>query len=393
MRIVLTGGGTAGHVMPFESIIEGLRTKFLEEKASLPKQLEPNELYITFVGVADAKTREFFASYDVPAIHVPSGKMRRYASAHNIVDTLFRLPIGLVKALVHIWRIMPDVVISKGGYGSIPVVLAAAFYRIPILLHESDVIPGLTNAKLLRFASAITVGFPSAKEFLKQWEYKVFVTGTPVRPNLGQVPAAEAKKAFGIPANERVLLVMGGSQGAKQLNEILLKILPEIIPDMAVLHLTGTDHYQAVSTVAKELIDHSPRRDMYKAHAYLTDKMPLALAAADGVVTRAGASSLAEITALRKPVLIIPLDGAANDHQRKNAQAFETKGAALILDPINLGQNIFKQNVLRLMTNDEARAALTKNIAQLDYPQAGNTIAALAFKLATGFAPQRKKKQ
>lgn len=388
MRVVLTGGGTSGHIIPFEPIVESLRAHFLEVKSTLPARVDPEELDITFVGVADEQTKAFFAQYSVPVIPTSSGKLRRYASAQTIPDLLIRLPFGFLQALFHLWRIMPDVLVSKGGYGSVPVVLAAAFYRIPVLLHESDAVPGLANKKMLRLASAITVGFPQAKEALGKWQYKTFVTGTPVRNSLRMATPAEGKRTFEIPENEKVLLVTGGSQGAQQINEIILKILPELVPDMAVIHITGKNNYEAVSTVAQELISHSPRKNMYKAYPYLTDKMIHALAASDGIVSRAG-STLAEIAALRKPALLIPLANSGNDHQRKNAQAFEAAGAALVLDPINLGENIVKQNIERLMNDTEVRDALINNIQTLDFPHSGKQIAELTFKLASGFAPKK----
>ncbi len=390
MHIVLTGGGTGGHVLPFESIIESLRTIFIEQKDSLPKHISPSDLNIQFVGVADNATRELFSRYDVKVTNVPAGKLRRYPSAITVFDMLFRLPIGILIALFKLWHIMPDVIISKGGYGSLPVVFAAVIYRIPILLHESDAAVGLANSIALRFSSAVTVGLPSTQKELEKWKYKIFITGTPVRGQLVQVSQESGKAAFGLPANEPVLLVMGGSQGAKQINSTLLQILPEIITSMAIIHLTGRDHYEAVSAVSQELLAHSPRKGLYKAFPYLDEQMPYALAAANAVVARAGATTLAELARLRKPALLVPLDSAANDHQRKNAQAFETVGAALVLDPINLGQNIFQQNIERLMTDEVLRRALSASIAQLDFPDAARNIAALAFKLASGFAPSKK---
>jgi UDP-N-acetylglucosamine--N-acetylmuramyl-(pentapeptide) pyrophosphoryl-undecaprenol N-acetylglucosamine transferase len=392
MRVVLTGGGSAGHVIPFEPIIEALRTQFLREKSSLPGQLDPDELELTFIGVADQPARQLFKKYDLPVISILSGKLRRYVSWKNPTDLFFRLPFGILQALIHVWRIMPDVVISKGGYGSLPVTLAAILYRIPILLHESDVAPGAANALLIRFATAITVSFETTKEYLGSWQHKAYTTGTPVRSQLTTISQVEGKRTFDIPADEPTLLVVGGSQGAQQLNEMLLKILPELIVDMAIIHVTGRNHYQTVSAVAQEMLMHSPRQQLYKPYPYLTDTMPAALAAADGIASRAG-SIMAEIARLRKPTLLIPLDSAANDHQRKNAQAYEAAGAALVLDPNNLGENIVKQNIRRIMADTSLRRILKNNLAHVDFPHAARDIAQLALKLAQGFAPRSTSNQ
>src|SRR3989344_152840 len=387
MRIVLTGGGSGGHVMPFESIIEALRTEHLKTKSTLPGFLDPTELHIFFLGVTTPEITELFKRYDVPVQHVPSGKMRRYASALTIIDILFKLPIGIIVALWRMWRIMPDVVVSKGGYGSVPSVLAAYIYRIPILLHESDVVPGSANKSLMKFASAISIGFAVSKEYLPKVARKLFLTGTPVRTIGQQYTKQSAKKTLGFPEHEPLLLVMGGSQGAKQINESLLAILPTIITKMCVLHITGTTQYEAVTKVASEILAHSPRKTLYKGVPYLGETMISALVAADLAVARAGASSLAEIARLRIPSLLIPLADSANDHQRKNALAFEAAGAALILDPSNLSPHLLEQGILRLVSDIPLKETLAKNVQALDFPNAASDIAKLVFQLATGFSP------
>lgn len=387
MRIVLTGGGTGGHVMPFEAIIEALRACHLKDVATLPSFLDPAELELFFLGVTTSDADALFKQYSVPVRHIPSGKMRRYFSFNNIIDVVCFVPLGIIMALWHVWRIMPDVVVSKGGYASVPTTLAAVFYRIPIVLHESDVVPGSSNAAMARFASAITLGFAAAHEYLPKWQSKLFVTGTPVRMFGGTAAQKTAKASFDIAENDPVLLVMGGSQGAQQINEALLAILPAIIEQAHVIHITGTAHFETVKKVAAELVADSQHRQRYKPFAHLTDEMAMALSAADTTVTRAGASTLAEIARLRIPSLIIPLDSSANDHQRKNALAFEAAGGALVLEPNNLSPNIFKQSILRLITDSQLRETLKKNLAGLDFPNAAIDIAKLTLQLASGLRP------
>jgi UDP-N-acetylglucosamine--N-acetylmuramyl-(pentapeptide) pyrophosphoryl-undecaprenol N-acetylglucosamine transferase len=391
MRIVLTGGGTGGHLIPFEPIVQALRALFVEQKDTLPAWLEPADMELYFLGIADQKTQEFFASYDVPATHIPSGKLRRYASALNISDIFVRLPWGIFTALVAMWRLMPDVVISKGGYGSIPVIVAAIIYRIPILLHESDSVPGLVNRFIQKHASAIAVGLPNEQLEKGKFAYKTIITGTPVRDGLLHVSQSEGKRHFAIPENEFVLLVMGGSQGAKQINEVLLQILPSLIVDVAIIHITGDQNFTAVSTVAKELLESSPRKDLYKPFPYINEDMRFALAAADAVVSRAGATTLAELARMNKACLLIPLAGAAADHQRHNAAIFEAAGAALVLDPINVSKNLFEQNVRRLINEKDTRESLQINMKKMDQPNSARKIAELVFTLAKGLAPAKHK--
>jgi UDP-N-acetylglucosamine--N-acetylmuramyl-(pentapeptide) pyrophosphoryl-undecaprenol N-acetylglucosamine transferase len=391
MRIILTGGGTGGHIMPFESIVEALRKEYAEKKETLPGFTDPELLEISFLGIITPEAVEFFKRYEVSAINIPSGKMRRYASALNIIDIILRLPLGIIIALIQVWKIMPDVVISKGGYASIPTCIAAIIYRIPILLHESDVVPGSSNAFVMKFASAITLGFAVSREYLKQFEKKLFVTGTPTRMLLSEEKNSGSKQQFGIPETEHVLLVMGGSQGAQQINDALIASLPVLIEKMAIIHITGEAHHVAIEKVSQEFLAKSARKDMYKSFPTLQGaKMTQALMASDSAVTRAGASSLAEIARLRIPALIIPLAGAANDHQRKNALAFEAAGAALVLDPVNVSPHLLTQEVERLISDEQLRTAIVNNIKALDFPHAALDIATLAIELASGYVPSKK---
>ncbi|MEX2054642.1 MAG: UDP-N-acetylglucosamine--N-acetylmuramyl-(pentapeptide) pyrophosphoryl-undecaprenol N-acetylglucosamine transferase [Candidatus Andersenbacteria bacterium] len=391
MRIVFTGGGTGGHLIPFEPLIEAIRTYYLEQKNTLPAASDPNTCELYFLGIVDETTKAFFSRYDVRCHNISSGKLRRYASIKTVGDLLWRLPWGIVQALIKMWRIMPDVVVSKGGYGSLPILVAAVIYRIPILLHESDAVSGLSNRLAARWAATITVGFAVTREEMTKYKHKTFVTGTPVRSSFGRENQAEAKQSFGFAATELVVLVMGGSQGAQQINEIVLQVLPEFILEAGIIHITGVQHYTNISTVAAELLQSSSRKEFYKPFPYLTDRMSEAFAAADVVVARAGATTLAEITRLQKPSLLIPLASAANDHQRRNAQVYEERGAARVLDPNNLGRNLFLRSLKDLCQDQAARAEIARNLAPLDHPQAARDIVSLIFKLASGLIPAAAK--
>lgn len=389
MRIVLTGGGTQGHVIPFEPVIEALRLRYPEIQSTVPARLEGGKLELSFMGVADQKTKDFFAHYDVPVIHIPSGKLRRYFSPLNFIDLFFRLPFGILSALVRMYVVMPDVVISKGAYGSVPTVLAAAFYRIPVILHESDAMPGKSNLFLMKFATAIALGFAAAKEQVPQkLRYKCIITGTPVRLSLRVAQAMEGKQILGIPLDKKILLVMGGSQGAQQINEALLQVLPKLVQDYFIIHQTGEKHFAAVKAVTSELLSQSAHKDSYRVYPYLDKELAPAMAAADGIVGRAG-SAVVEQIALRKPMLLIPLPTAASDHQRVNARVLEAAGAAMVLDPTNLGVHLFEQNIRQLMEDTDLREKMIANMASLDYPAAGVEIAQLAFSLAQGLEPTK----
>jgi len=394
MRVVVTGGALGGHLVPLEPIIDTLRTVYSEQRSRLPVMIEGNKFDIYFLGILNKDTKTFFKRLSVKAVHIPSGKLRRYPSSRTVVDLLFRLPWGILVALLQMWRIMPDVVISKGGYGSLPVAAAAVFYRIPFLLHESDASMGLANRIMAGWSSVITVGFAATRQNIRFYRAKTVVTGTPVRSQLVTVNQEQAKQMFGFAPDVPILLVMGGSQGAQQINEVLIQVLPSLLADMGIIHLTGPDKLAAVRQEVQLVLKKTSGevRALYKPFGYLTERLGNAMAAADVVVTRAGATSLAELARFRKATIIVPLDLAAQDHQRRNAAVFEAAQAARVMDPANLGRALFEQNVRDLMGDAELRKTLENNIGQLDRPQAGREIALLAFKLAQGLVPRQQDK-
>ncbi len=389
MRIVLTGGGTGGHLVPFEPLINALREVHREKQGELPGWIDRSRLDIYFVGVADNKTKDFFSKLGIKTINIPAAKLRRYPSPRTFSDFAWRMPTGFIKSLWQLWLLMPEVIISKGGYGSLPVIAAGMVYRIPYLIHESDVVPGLTTRLTALGSSAISVGFSETRKALGKYASKTVVTGTPVRSGLGIESSESAKKLFGFEPNEKVLLAMGGSQGAEQINEILLETLPNLIEDMGIIHIAGEKHLKQVKKAADELLAGSARAHAYKARGFIDKEMGAALKAADVVVSRAGATSLAELARLRKVVLLIPLAGAAQDHQRFNARAFEVAEAARVLSAENLGRSLFEQNIRDLMEHDKFRQTLSANISRFDHPNAARDMANLAFKLSIGLVPRQ----
>lgn len=389
MRVVFTGGGTGGHVIPLIPMIEALRTIFLARREGIGAAFAPGELELFFAGPLTAAIREIGERYDVRVTAVPSGKVRRYASWGTALDLGVWLPLGLAIALVKLWWIMPDVVVSKGGFGSLPTVLAAAWYRIPLIVHESDVAPGLVTRLAAPWASAITLGFLSRRAILPRYAFKLILTGTPVRRSFYEVTRTDARARWQIAASERVLVVMGGSQGARQINEVLLKVLPRLVVDYTVIHIAGRSQEPALRVLTSDLLEASSRDSAYRLYGHVTDALPSLLAAADVVVARAGATTIAELAALKKATILIPLSGAASDHQRKNATELEAAGAAVVLDPLNVQPHLFERAVRRLLDDVALSQSLGQAMGAFDHPQAATEIAALTIRLAQGLAPVR----
>ena len=301
---MFTGGGTAGHVMPNLA----LAPRLLERGWSLH-----------YLGSAAGPERALAEAAGIPFYSLSTGKLRRYFSWRNFSDPL-RVVKGALDAFWLLGKIKPDLVFSKGGFVSVPVVYAAALRRIPVVLHESDLTPGLANRLSLPFCSFICASFPETLDHLPKG--KAVLTGTPIRAELFHGDREAGLKALGFAADKPLLLVMGGSLGSKAVNEALRANLDWILPAMNVVHLCG-----------KGWLDASLEgRAGYRQLEFLGAGLADVLTAADRVVSRAGANSLFELLALRKPMLLIPLPGkASRGDQILNARSFARRGLAHVL--------------------------------------------------------------
>ena len=368
MRIALTGGGTGGHFFPIIAVAREIR-RIVGEK---------EECDFLFLGPSTEMERDALAKEDIEQKPIISGKMRRYFSGLNFLD-IFKLPVGLVQALWHLLAFMPDAVFAKGGYASVPVVIAARIYRIPVLIHESDVMPGLANQILSKFAQRIALSFSGSESFFP--DRKIFLAGNPIRSEFAIADVPAAQRFFSLEPEKKVVLVMGGSQGAKAINEAITHLLPRILPKWELIHLTGKNGYEEVVSEAGKL-GFKAGRGGYHPFPFLSDEMALALAAADVVVSRAGANSLSEIAANAKPAIIIPIDSSANNHQEQNAFVFSQAGAAIVLEQNNLGENILFAKIQEILEDKELSFELSERIKKFYNPQAPELIATEIIQLA-----------
>ena len=303
-RIVLTGGGSAGHVSPHLSLIPRLTDAGYE---------------IHYIGREQGIEADMIRPMENVTYHaINSGKLRRYFSVTNFTD-VFRVLQGVGQAMGLMRRLKPDVCFSKGGFVSIPVVIAAHFLHVPTVCHESDLTPGLANRISARFADAVATTFPECAESIGE---KGVMTGTPLREALFVGDRRRGLAMAGFSGAKPVLLVTGGSQGARAINNCLRECLPRLLPRMDVFHLCGAGNVdEGLQNLAG-----------YAQFEFLTDAMPDALAAADFVLSRAGSNTLSELLALRKPMLLVPYPlSASRGDQIKNAESFVKQGFAHIL--------------------------------------------------------------
>ncbi len=370
LRIALCGGGTGGHIYPQIAVMQ-----------ALSKRITDFNLEFHYFGRRDAFTADLLKQ-GADFHRLATGKARRYFSLWYLVD-LPKIAWSFLEAFWKLFWLMPDAVFSKGGPGSVPVVFAAWFYRIPVLIHESDAAPGLGNLLSAPFARNIAVGFEDAAKYFNR--KKVFVSGNPVRASILQWRSEQgsAKEKLGFLADKPLVLVIGGSQGAQSLNELVVLSLPQILPVAQIFHQTGTANYADVEKLSKAQLLDVPvdveKTSRYKFIAYLDDETDgTALAAADLVVGRAGAGSVSEFAAFGKPAILVPLEG----HQKENAYAFAATGAARVIEQENLEPPVLEAAIRSILQNPETLRRMSDVSAKFYKADAADVLA----QVLVGFA-------
>ncbi len=364
MKILFTGGGSGGHFYPIIAIIEALRVLAEEERL----------VGIEFTFMSDTPYDEnILTKEDIRFIKVESGKMRRYFSLLNITD-IFKTIGGIWNAFWIMYHDFPDIVFGKGGYASFPALFAARILGIPVIIHESDVVPGKVNLWAAKFAKRIAISFPESVKYFPP--AKTALTGSPVRREiLGSTPE-EAREVFQLEKDVPVVLILGGSQGSQNINENAVDIAPEFIKFAHVIHQCGRNNFKEVEGRLSVALEKSPLKYRYHLLDYLDDAaMRNAFSVTDVVVSRAGAGSIFEIAARGIPSIIIPIINSAQDHQRENAYSYARIGAAEVIEENNLLPNILLSGIKRLL-EDKKRMELMKAAAQnFAQPKAARKIA------------------
>lgn len=362
MKILFTGGGTAGHIFPIIAIIREIK-----------KGYPSGDFEFFYLGPRDKFAKEIFSREGVSVRTILAEKLRRYFSFKNIIDIL-KLPIGILQAFYYVFIISPDLIFSKGGYGSIPAVISGWFLQVPIFLHESDIIPGLANRVASKVALEIFISFS-----VKKTEYfpakKMLSVGSPVRREILNGSKNEAKKIFNLTGEKPVILILGGSQGAQRINDKLLVILPEILKDFEFIHQTGRKNFEQVKKESEVVITQDLKK-YYHPIDFLDEKqLSHAYAAADLIVSRAGAGTIFEIGAIGKPSILVPLPESAQNHQVKNAYAFAENGAAIVIEEINFRPHFVLERIKYLFSQPQVLSEMSKRAKEFSRPEAARIIA------------------
>lgn len=323
-KIVLTGGGTAGHVTPNIALLPHLQNKGYE---------------ISYMGSYDGIEKKLIADYEIPYYGISTGKLRRYFDPKNFTDP-FRVMKGFSEAKKILKEIKPDVVFSKGGFVSVPVVRAAAALKIPCIIHESDMTPGLANKLCIPVAKKICCNFPETLSHLP--EGKAVLTGSPIREELSKGNKLAAYEVCGFTANKPVIMVIGGSLGSVAINKAVREALPSLLNDFQVVHICGKEKIDNLLLTTKG----------YHQFEYLKAELKDIFAMADLVISRAGANAICEILALKKPNLLIPLPaGSSRGDQILNAASFEAQGYSMVISEDDLTKELLVSKVQELYCN------------------------------------------
>lgn len=304
-KIILTGGGTAGHVTPNIALLPRLREAGFD---------------ITYIGSYNGIEKQLLKEQQIPYYGISSGKLRRYFDIKNFSDPL-KVMKGLGQSIRLMRKLKPDIVFSKGGFVSVPVILAARLCHIPSIIHESDLTPGLANKLAIPNAAKVCCNFPETLKYLP--EDKAVLTGSPIRKELLSGNKEKARKLCNFTDEKPVLFVVGGSSGSKFINDTIHGLLPELLKTYQVIHMCG-----------KGNIEESLNRTAgYKQFEYIGSELNDIFALADLVISRAGANSICELLALHKPNILIPLSAnASRGDQILNAQSFEKQGFSVVIE-------------------------------------------------------------
>lgn len=353
MKILFTGGGTGGHIYPIIAISRELRRLAGDAKLVL-HYIGPNDEYNLLL-----LRQEGFVIHTVAG-----GKLRRYFSFGNIVDILFKIPFSFLQSFFLMLLIRPQLVFSKGGTGSLPVVFWAHVFGRPIFIHESDTMPGLSNKITGKWAKKIFTSFEKTPYFDPK---KTACVGNPVRKELLEGTSEGAKETLSLILQKPVVLFWGGSLGAQTLNEFVVAQLDDFLQKYEIIHVCGKNNYRTVQSDAAAVID-KELEPYYHLYESLNEvQLKHALAVVNVVVSRSGSGSIFEIAAAGKPSILVPLPDSAGDHQSKNAYAYASSGAAVIIEQANLSPNLLMGKIDFIIANptemQQAALAFAKPLA------------------------------
>ena len=362
-----TGGGTAGHVFPGLAVMDSFE-KLLEEKG-----LDSDFFWI---GSSSGMEKKLLEEKGIKFFGIQTGKLRRYFSFRNFTD-IFRTLAGIIASFYILLKTKPVIIFSKGGYVSVPPVFAGKILGIPVVTHESDYTPGLATNINKRFSKLIMLSFEESKIFFKHKYYdKLCFTGNPVRKMFYNTNPILGKEIASISENIPVIMVIGGSLGAREINGLIEKLLPQLIKNYYVIHQAGKNEFsENISMLSEEL------KKRYKRYSFIGNEIADFIAASDIVISRAGAGLIWELAAVGKASILIPLRGkGTRGDQVKNAAFLKSKEAAIVLDDEEIMPNTLYNTIVSLTYNKELMKKMENKIKELSKPESAAHISQKLFE-------------
>ncbi|MCK5095922.1 MAG: UDP-N-acetylglucosamine--N-acetylmuramyl-(pentapeptide) pyrophosphoryl-undecaprenol N-acetylglucosamine transferase [Candidatus Pacebacteria bacterium] len=349
MKVVFTGGGSGGHFYPIIAVAQELR---------LLLESEGVKDVVFFFMSDDPYDQKLLDENNITFVQNKTGKLRLYFSLQNFLD-IFSTFFGIIRAFVRLYKLYPDVVFSKGAYPSFPVTFAARLLRIPVIIHESDSVPGRANKMAASYAKKIAISFPGAADFFPP--DKVALTGNPIRKELFSPITDGAREVFGLEEGIPTIFIIGGSQGAQRINDMLISAGPELIDSYQIIHQIGENNINTFKATMDIIIEKHEHKNRYKMLPYLDlERMRMVAGVADMVVSRGG-STIFEIAAWGKPSIIIPISKTNGDHQRKNAYAYARVGACEVMEENNLTAKLFIDEIDRIFADTELMTSMSSS--------------------------------
>ncbi len=376
MKILFTGGGTGGHLFPIIAIAREI------------KRLSDNpNIKLYYIGPNDKDSLILLSQENFKINTIVSGKIRRYFSGSrdsfaseinlatlfkNIVDILFKIPLGFFQSFFILLFIRPQLVFSKGGLGSLVVVFCAKILGIPIFLHESDTVPGLSNRVAYKWAEKVFISFPKTEYFDLT---KTILVGNPILKEILEGNEKMAQEIFNLTFEKPILLFLGGSQGAQAINDFVLSILNDLLNGYEIIHVCGKKNYKQVQAESQAFLDKDLEK-YYHLYEFLDEiELKHALKACSFVISRAGSGSIFEIAACGKPSILIPLPSSANNHQSKNAYEYSRSKATIIIEQESLNPNFFLAKINYLISSPKELEGMKNNALRFSKPLAAKAIA------------------
>lgn len=379
MKVVLTGGGTGGHFYPLIAVVEAI-----EEICKERRLLEPQYFYIG----PEAFDPRALAEHDIQYLKAPAGKLPRDSRVPSPVH-MFRAWSGVAKSFFTLFSLFPDVIFSTGGYAAFPTLAAARLLGIPVIIYDADATPGRVSLWASNFAQWIAVAHPdAARAFPEKTHKKIARTGHPIRTEIEHPTPEGGYEFLKLDPSVPTILILGGSQGAQAINNVLIDALPNLVNNYNIVHQAGTANLNDVSGLAGVVLKNSPHAERYRVFGLLN---ALALKMSAGisslVIARAGSGTIFEISSWGIPALLVPIPEDVSHDQTENAYSYARAGAALVIEQKNLTQHLLLAEIERLMTDEMTRTRMSEAARAFARPGAGRKIAEVILETGISHEP------